>query len=77
MTNYYVAGFAAFMLLTGFLARRKGYWFLLGCALAFLGPIGLVVALFLPDKQEPVAMTFKNRATAPRPGAVWRPPSQR
>jgi hypothetical protein len=77
MTNYYLAGFATFVVLTGIVTRRRGYWFVIGCALGCLGPLGLIVAVCLPDKEERVRMTFKNRATAPRPGAAWRPPVDR
>ena len=77
MTDYYLAALAVFVLLTGLVARRRGYWFLMGCALGLLGPIGLLVALFLPDKKTRVRMTFNNRATAQRSAAVWRPPADR
>ena len=77
MTNYYLVALAVFVLLTGLVARRKGYWFLMGGALGLLGPLGLVVALCLLDKKAPVHMTFKNRTTAHHSGAVWRPPADR
>ena len=56
---FYVCGLAFSYALWCY-AKAKGYWGILGIGLAFLGIIGLIILLALPDKRKDVKIP-KNK----------------